>query len=136
MNAKIKQIRLITAGSRKFLDWESFEDEVTKYIAELLEWNLKVTTIVSGMARGPDMLGIRYARKHGLEVETYKPDWDRLGNRAGIVRNCEMARNAEALIAFWDGKSTGTKHMIKEGVEMGLETKTVRFVDFSGKDTK
>lgn len=39
-------------------------------------------------------------------------DWDRLGKKAGMVRNAQMADYADAAIVFWDGKSNGTANMI------------------------
>jgi len=39
-------------------------------------------------------------------------DWKNLGKSAGIKRNEVMASYADALVAVWDGKSPGTKHMI------------------------
>ena len=32
------------------------------------------------------------------------------GKSAGYIRNEQMAQNADALVAFWDGKSKGTKN--------------------------
>ena len=38
-----------------------------------------------------------------------------------MVRNAEMAKCSDALIAFWDGKSRGTGHMIKFARRKGLD---------------
>ena len=35
--------------------------------------------------------------------------------------------NADALIAFWDGKSRGTKHMIDLAKKHNLQTRIVRY---------
>ena len=64
------------------------------------------------MARGVDFLGGLWAHNRGIPVAEFPADWDKYGKRAGYLRNEEMARNAEALIAIWNGKSPGTKHMI------------------------
>lgn len=50
----------------------------------------------------------------------YPADWKKYGRRAGSIRNIEMAQNAEALLAVWDGISSGTRHMIKEAEKRGL----------------
>ncbi|WP_276914036.1 DNA cytosine methyltransferase [Aneurinibacillus aneurinilyticus] len=57
----------------------------------------------------------------------YVADWDKYGNSAGYIRNREMAQSADALMAFWDGKSPGTKHMIDLAKEYGLSVIVVRY---------
>jgi hypothetical protein len=69
-------------------------------------------TIISGTARGADQLGEYYAMKHGYNIERYPAEWDKYGRSAGYKRNEQMARIATHLMAFWDGKSRGTQHMI------------------------
>jgi hypothetical protein len=68
--------------------------------------------IVSGHAKGVDRLGERYAEEMGYGLRMFVPNWDKLGRKAGIIRNEEMGKYGDALVAFWDGKSRGTKHMI------------------------
>lgn len=75
--------------------------------------NIKIPiTVVCGMAKGADVLGERYALDRGFQIQRYPADWDEYGKRAGYIRNEQMAQNADALAAFWDGESRGTKHMI------------------------
>lgn len=52
------------------------------------------------------------------------------GKSAGYKRNQEMANVSTHLIAFWDGKSRGTKHMIDIAKRDGLKS---HVVDFNGK---
>lgn len=73
---------------------------------------LQISTIISGTAKGADLFGERYGVMHNIPVLRFPADWDKYGKKAGYIRNLEMAENAEALIAFWDGKSRGTNHMI------------------------
>jgi hypothetical protein len=68
--------------------------------------------VVSGMARGADLLGYSLAKENSLPVYEFHADWDKWGKRAGFMRNEEMGRFADGLIAFWDGQSRGTNHMI------------------------
>lgn len=126
------ELRIIIAGSRDFNDYELLKREVlniVKYDNRPKEY----VKIVSGCARGADTLGERFAKEFGLEVNRFPADWDNLGKRAGYVRNAEMAKFAVAdgnyglLIAFWDGKSKGTKHMIDLAEKKGLEVHIVRF---------
>ena len=39
---------------------------------------------------------------------------------AGLKRNQQMANDADALIAFWDGKSRGAKNMIQFANKLDL----------------
>lgn len=57
-------------------------------------------------------MGERYAKENGIDLAIFPAEWDKYGKRAGYLRNEQMADHADSLIAFWDGKSKGTKHMI------------------------
>lgn len=68
-----------------------------------------------------------------MEVVKFPADWDRYGKRGGYIRNEEMAKysvkdnNYGMLIAFWDGESRGTKHMINLANKHGVEVHVVKF---------
>jgi hypothetical protein len=100
-------VRVIVAGSRGF----TFEDYEIVENACLMSgyW---FSTILSGKAEGVDRLGEEFARRMRIPIDPYPADWKRYGNLAGPVRNEMMAKNADALVAVWDGKSRGTEHMI------------------------
>lgn len=105
--------RIIIAGSRNFHNYNIVEGICNKIIAELLQKDCNRTfVIVSGHAKGGDMLGEEYAQRHGLPIELYPANWARDGRAAGIIRNRKMAEVADELIAFWDGTSNGTANMI------------------------
>lgn len=72
----------------------------------------RITRVVCGCAPGIDRAGEEFALEYGLSVDYYPADWAKYGKKAGYVRNREMADNADALVAVWDGVSKGTKHMI------------------------
>jgi hypothetical protein len=74
--------------------------------------------IVSGRAKGPDTFGEWWALSHGSAIKFFPADW-KLGPKAGFIRNEQMGDYADALIAFWDGKSGGTKHMIEYMMKLG-----------------
>lgn len=71
-----------------------------------------ISTVISGTANGADKLGEEFAERNNIKVERYPANWDKNGKKAGYLRNVEMAKEADCLIAIWDGKSKGTKHMI------------------------
>ena len=83
--------------------------------------SLEISCILSGGARGADQLGEEYARRRGVALSLFPADWDRFGKKAGYIRNHQMAQRAERLVAFWDGASRGTKHMIDCGLAANME---------------
>ena len=131
----MKELRVIIAGSRDFNDFPKLMNSCNDILSGITDKNnnLDKIRIVSGTARGADRLGEQYAEVAGYEVSRFYPDWNGLGKRAGYVRNAEMAKYAIAdenygvLIAFWDGKSKGTKHMIDLAEKNSLEVHVVRF---------
>ena len=100
-------MKLIIAGSRGFTSYETLKTHLHK-----LGLDNKELTVISGCARGADQLGERWAQELGKPVIRMPADWDKYGKSAGYKRNEEMARIATHLVAFWDGSSRGTKHMI------------------------
>ena len=83
--------------------------------------------IVSGGCAGADVLGERYAKENGYSIDRYPAEWQKYGRKAGIMRNAVMADNADALIAYWDGISRGTKNMIDEARKKGLAVRVKRY---------
>lgn len=66
------------------------------------------TVVVSGNARGVDRRAELAALQRDLEVNSFKADWKLFGKQAGVIRNVKMLKEADGVVAFWDGKSTGT----------------------------
>ena len=116
-------MHIIIAGFRDFNDYAVVEKEVMNYIGKFID---KVEIeIISGGASGVDALGERFAKEHNLRLKVVPADWKTYGRSAGPRRNEQMARMAGTLIAFWDGKSRGTKNMIDTAKRLGLRVKTV-----------
>jgi len=106
-------MKIIIAGSRGITDYEVVE-------AAVAESGFAATVVVSGGADGVDALGERWALEHGLHVVRFPARWKYYGRRAGVIRNLEMVRFADALVAVWDGQSKGTGHTIREARKRGL----------------
>ena len=131
----MKELRVIIAGSRDFDDFPKLMNNCIDILFKITDQHsdLDKIRIVSGTARGADQLGEQYAKITGYKVSRFPADWDGLGKRAGYVRNAEMAKfavadgNCGVLIAFWDCKSRGTKHMVDLAEKNGLEVHIVRF---------
>lgn len=71
-----------------------------------------VTEIVSGGARGVDACAAKYAEAHGIRLTEFLPDYERYGRAAPIKRNQQIIEYADVVLAFWDGRSKGTKNVI------------------------
>lgn len=117
--------RFCVIGSRSMNNYYIVYTYLKQYIP-------KNAIIVSGGAKGVDMLAEVYAEMNGHPCEVYEAQWDRFGREAGMIRNIEMIRNSDHVIAFWDGKSPGTQHMIAESRKRG---RNVVVVDVTEEDT-
>ena len=120
-------MRMIIAGSRTFNNFDMLKAEADKVIADHHGKDLGEVTIISGGARGADKLGERYANMNLLDLDIYPAKWDKYGRSAGYRRNEKMAKVATHLLAFWDGSSRGTKHMIDLAHRHGLTVHVVQY---------
>ncbi len=71
-----------------------------------------VTEIVSGGAKGIDTCARNYALAHGLALTEFLPEYEKYGRGAPLRRNITIIEYADFVLAFWDGKSRGTKYVI------------------------
>ncbi|MCI7032644.1 MAG: hypothetical protein MR897_04370 [Bacteroidales bacterium] len=83
-------------------------------------------TIVSGGAIGADTYAKEFAIKHNLKLIEFLPDYEKYGRKAPLVRNKLIVKECDCLIAFWDGKSRGTKFTLDYAERMGKPTKIVK----------
>ena len=113
---------IIIAGSRTFDDYDLLARKM-----DHLTQNLDEIEVVSGGARGADELGERWARERGHQLRIFPADWNRFGRQAGFTRNAEMAGYATHLVAFFDGSSAGTKHMIQLAKKYNLKLRIIHF---------
>ena len=128
-------MKVIIAGSRSITDFETIKKAI-----ECCPFS--ISEVVSGGAKGVDVLGEKYAGDEKIPIKVFMPDWSNLevpgvivkSNRygkynakAGIARNEQMGDYADALIAFWDNQSTGTNHMINLAKEKKIKVKVVNY---------
>jgi len=103
-------MKVMITGSREFNNIDKVRKVLDRY---------NITHLILGGARGVDEEARLYALDNNIPYTIIKPDWS-LGKHAGMLRNAEMAKQAEVIIAFWNGKSTGTKHAIGLADELNL----------------
>ncbi len=108
-------MRIIIAGGRHITEASLVDQAMNKFIADVGQ----PTEIVSGGATGVDELGENWARLRVLPVKMFRANWKLHGKAAGPIRNAEMGKYAEALVAIWDGKSKGTGNMILQMQQLG-----------------
>ena len=53
----------------------------------------------------------------------YLPEYSRYGRAAPLKRNITIIENADLVLAFWDGKSHGTKYVIDNCVKRNIPVK-------------
>jgi hypothetical protein len=113
------------AGGRDFTNYDLLKEKVDNILSQK-----KLThkiLILSGKSIGADCLGEIYALENNLEILSYPADWGKFGKKAGVKRNAEMINDADALIAFWNGNSQGTKYMIDIATKKG---KMIRVINY------
>lgn len=105
-----KMFFCLIVGTRTYDDYETFSKIIDKVLSSKRD---KKVVIVSGGAHGADAMAERYAKERGYHLVVFEAEWERLGKKAGPARNEQMHKFISqfpdrGIIAFWDGKSTGT----------------------------
>ena len=98
---KGETMKIAIVGSRS-LTMDNFDDFLPAEAIELL----------CGGARGIDTCVREYAKRKGLVLTEFFPNYARFGRAAPLKRNLEMIERADEVVAFWDGKSRGTAFVI------------------------
>ncbi|MBP3626523.1 MAG: hypothetical protein J6J39_00575 [Clostridia bacterium] len=88
-------------------------DNLEKYLPK------EVTEIVSGGARGIDTSAREYALKNNIKLKEFLPEYEKYGRSAPLKRNIQIIDYADMVLAFWDGKSRGTKFVIDNCKRIG-----------------
>ena len=81
------------------------------------------TEIVSGGAKGVDTSAREYALAHGIKLTEFLPEYTRFGRSAPLKRNITIIEYSDIVLAFWDGKSRGTKFVIDNCHRFGVEVR-------------
>lgn len=100
-------MKLAIAGSRSFNDFAFLEMKINE-----LRTQYPMDGLISGGAKGADVLAEQYAAKYHLAIERILPDWKVHSRGAGHRRNEIIVQKCDVLAAFWDGQSPGTRHIV------------------------
>lgn len=115
-------MKLAVIGSRTFEDYSLLTRSVGMICDEKSN-----AEIISGGARGADSLGARYAKENGFKLTEFLPDWNKHGKAAGFIRNEEIVKNADFVLAFWDGLSRGTGNSLSIAKRLKKPTLIIYF---------
>ena len=101
--------KVVIGGCRDYADYVFFKSRID----EILKDEKDEIIIISGHCSGVDLMGERYAAENGFNVKIFLPEWGKYGRAAVPIRNKKMVACADLVIAFWDGRSKGTRSLIK-----------------------
>ena len=104
-------------GGRDFSDYTLLKESLLAYISIYGVPD----NIVSGGAKGADTLAAQFATEMGIPLLVFKPDYQKYGRGATLIRNTQIIENAEVVFAFWDGESKGTKDSITKAKKLQKE---------------
>lgn len=117
----------LVCGSRS---WPEIGGE--EIVKTVIAWRFsklpKNAVILHGDAHGVDRWADEIARGMGHKVIREPADWAKYGKSAGLIRNVKMLEEHRPaiVIAFWNGKSTGTMHTVNEAYKRSV---TVEVLD-------
>lgn len=106
----VNENNLAIIGSRGFNNYSYAKKE----ILDIIQKNkIPITKIISGGASGADKIAEIFAKNFNVQIEVIAPDWSK-GKQAGVIRNTDIIKKSDCIIAFWDGKSKGTLDSINK----------------------
>ena len=75
--------------------------------------------IVSGGAAGVDRCAAAFARAHNIRLTEFLPEYNKYGHGAPFIRNRQIVAYADTVLAFWNGRSSGTRSVIQYCAKIG-----------------
>lgn len=101
-------------GSRRFPDLARVED----WVRDLAPG----TTLITGSASGVDAAVTRAARELDVPLRRLAASFEEASDpKRAAERNQKLIDEADALVAFWDGSSQGTRMTVERALDSGLE---------------
>lgn len=101
-------VKMAIVGSRHTgtVDFNLVMDELRQRMEK------PIVEVISGGAKGYDTMAALWATLRGIAVTELRPDYQKHGRAATFIRNRTIVDSADIVVAFWDGKSRGTKYTI------------------------
>ena len=111
-------------GGRDFSDYTLLKESLSVYISI---YSGIPDNIVSGGAKGADTLAAQFAAEMDIPLLVFKPDYQKYGRGATLVRNTQIIENADVVFAFWNGQSKGTKDSITKAKKLQKELHIISY---------
>jgi NADP-dependent 3-hydroxy acid dehydrogenase YdfG len=107
-------VKVAIVGSRHF----SEPARVAEYVNALPP----KASIITGSASGVDAEATKAARAKGISVQVMPASFDELSDASkAAARNQRLIDACDVLVAFWDGRSTGTRATVERALDSGKE---------------
>ena len=119
-------MNLLICGGRDFNNEDLMVESINQLLDELGLVEAQIT-IISGMAKGADLMAYEIALHNGIKTICMPADWDKYGKSAGFKRNLQMLNHADYVLAFWDCLSKGTAHTITEAGKRNIPVKVINY---------
>lgn len=122
INDEGKKIAVI--GSRTCTD--------KSFVTSRLDKNkARIKMVISGGAEGPDTFAVEWAQENGIPYLVFPAKWHKengeVDRGAGFRRNRHIVKNADVVMAFYDGVSRGTAHSMEITNQVGKDLRIIRF---------
>ncbi|MFC2467042.1 MAG: DUF2493 domain-containing protein [Capnocytophaga endodontalis] len=117
-------MNIAIVGGRDFSDYTLLKESLSAYISI---YSGIPDNIVSGGAKGADTLAAQFAAEMDIPLLVFKPDYQKYGRGATLVRNTQIIENADVVFAFWDGQSKGTKDSITKAKKLQKELHIISY---------
>lgn len=110
-------MRIAIIGSR------TADEEIDRAILRYLPPT--TTEVISGGAGGVDAAAARIAHELRIPLRVFEPDYAAYGKHAPLMRNLQIVDYADEVLAFWDGASRGSMHVIAECIKQGRPVRII-----------
>jgi hypothetical protein len=116
-------MKLAVIGSRDFTEYDFFKEKL-EYLTQNIEED--IVYVSGGCKNSADELIKKYCKENNYELIEFLPDYKQYGKAATHIRNSQIVEFSDALIAFFNGSSPGSKSTISKAKKKGLKVKIVK----------
>lgn len=113
-------MRVLICGGRHFEDADTVHRELVR-----LHWQRPITVLIHGSVTGVGVAAEAWARRNGISVVRYPPNWEYFGKKAEGLRNAFMLEDSrpDLVVAFPGGRHTAD--LVHRAAGHGVEVATI-----------